>query len=202
MRWEAQRFEGLWINSVWIYGGDKGVFWMAAHIPGMDGNNGSGWSGKVCRVTKWCWETVYVCINTWSLRHLTSAEEYPDEEYLDMSKSSSLKYKRHQQLWVGQQQADNPDKLFWYQFRLSRPLKWHKWLPHDRAVCGQTTTREHVVQKQKRTTLCSGRERGSKRRTTISQVPHVAAHQNAWLRVYDATHARRLVFSNKRVGLI
>lgn len=32
-----------------------------------------------------------ICINTWSLRHLTSAEEYPDEEYLDMSKSSSLK---------------------------------------------------------------------------------------------------------------
>lgn len=31
-----------------------------------------------------------MCINTWSLRHLTSAEEYPDEEYLDMSKSSSL----------------------------------------------------------------------------------------------------------------
>ena len=30
------------------------------------------------------------CIDTWSLRHLTSAEEYPDEEYLDMSKSSSL----------------------------------------------------------------------------------------------------------------
>lgn len=44
---------------------------------------------------------IYVCINTWSLRHLTSAEEYPDEEYLDMSKSSSLKYKRDQQLWVG-----------------------------------------------------------------------------------------------------
>lgn len=41
-----------------------------------------------------------MCINTWSLRHLTSAEEYPDEEYLDMSKSSSLKYKRNQQLWV------------------------------------------------------------------------------------------------------
>lgn len=39
-----------------------------------------------------------VCIDTWSLRHLTSAEEYPDEEYLDMSKSSSLKDKRHQQL--------------------------------------------------------------------------------------------------------
>lgn len=35
------------------------------------------------------------CIDTWSLRHLTSAEEYPDEEYLDMSKSSSLKDKRH-----------------------------------------------------------------------------------------------------------
>lgn len=32
-----------------------------------------------------------VFIDTWSLRHLTSAEEYPDEEYLDMSKSSSLK---------------------------------------------------------------------------------------------------------------
>lgn len=31
-----------------------------------------------------------MCIDTWSLRHLTSAEEYPDEEYLDMSKSSSL----------------------------------------------------------------------------------------------------------------
>lgn len=31
-----------------------------------------------------------VCIDTWSLRHLTSAEEYPDDEYLDMSKSSSL----------------------------------------------------------------------------------------------------------------
>lgn len=46
--------------------------------------------------------SICVCINTWSLRHLTSAEEYPDEEYLDMSKSSSLKYKyRHQQLWVG-----------------------------------------------------------------------------------------------------
>lgn len=38
-----------------------------------------------------------VCIDTWSLRHLTSAEEYPDEEYLDMSKSSSLKDRRHQQ---------------------------------------------------------------------------------------------------------
>lgn len=38
-----------------------------------------------------------VCIDTWSLRHLTSAEEYPDEEYLDMSKSSSLKDTRHQQ---------------------------------------------------------------------------------------------------------
>lgn len=37
-------------------------------------------------------------INTWSLRHLTSAEEYPDEEYLDMSKSSSLKYKRQGQV--------------------------------------------------------------------------------------------------------
>lgn len=36
-----------------------------------------------------------VCIDTWSLRHLTSAEEYPDEEYLDMSKSSSLKDTRH-----------------------------------------------------------------------------------------------------------
>lgn len=34
---------------------------------------------------------IYIRINTWSLRHLTSAEEYPDEEYLDMSKSSSLK---------------------------------------------------------------------------------------------------------------
>lgn len=43
---------------------------------------------------------ICVCINTWSLRHLTSAEEYPDEEYLDMSKSSSLKYKQHQQLSV------------------------------------------------------------------------------------------------------
>ena len=32
-----------------------------------------------------------VFIDTWSLRHLTSAEEYPDDEYLDMSKSSSLK---------------------------------------------------------------------------------------------------------------
>lgn len=39
-----------------------------------------------------------VCIDTWSLRHLTSAEEYPDEEYLDMSKSSSLKDRRHRQL--------------------------------------------------------------------------------------------------------
>lgn len=76
-------------------------FFMSAHIPGVDGNNGTGWSGKVvCRVIKWCWETISVCINTWSLRHLTSAEEYPDEEYLDMSKSSSLKYKRNQQLWV------------------------------------------------------------------------------------------------------
>lgn len=39
-----------------------------------------------------------VCVYTWSLRHLTSAEEYPDEEYLDMSKSSSLKDRRHQKL--------------------------------------------------------------------------------------------------------
>ena len=39
-----------------------------------------------------------MCIDTWSLRHLTSAEEYPDEEYLDMSKSSSLKDRRHLQL--------------------------------------------------------------------------------------------------------
>lgn len=39
-----------------------------------------------------------VCIDTWSLRHLTSAEEYPDEEYLDISKSSSLGNKRCQQL--------------------------------------------------------------------------------------------------------
>ncbi len=38
-----------------------------------------------------------VCIDTWSLRHLTSAEEYPDEEYLDMSKSSSLKDRRQQE---------------------------------------------------------------------------------------------------------
>lgn len=37
---------------------------------------------------------IYILINTWSLRHLTSAEEYPDEEYLDMSKSSSLKDRR------------------------------------------------------------------------------------------------------------
>ena len=36
-----------------------------------------------------------MCINTWSLRHLTSAEEYPDEEYLDMSKSSSLKDRQY-----------------------------------------------------------------------------------------------------------
>lgn len=39
-----------------------------------------------------------VCIDTWSLRHLTSAEEYPDEEYLDMSKSSSLKDRSQHEL--------------------------------------------------------------------------------------------------------
>lgn len=44
-----------------------------------------------------------VCIDTWSLRHLTSAEEYPDEEYLDMSKSSSLKSIRYKQLKNGVQ---------------------------------------------------------------------------------------------------
>lgn len=38
------------------------------------------------------------CIDTWSLRHLTSAEEYPDDEYLDMSKSSSLRDRRQQKL--------------------------------------------------------------------------------------------------------
>lgn len=89
---DVKEEDGLTVCE-WIYGGEKGVL-MAAHVPDVDGNNGTGWSGNVvCRVTKWCWETIYVCINTWSLRHLTSAEEYPDEEYLDMSKSSSLKYK-------------------------------------------------------------------------------------------------------------
>lgn len=34
-------------------------------------------------------------VSTCSLRHLTSAEEYPDDEYLDMSKSSSLKENTH-----------------------------------------------------------------------------------------------------------
>lgn len=48
-----------------------------------------------------------VCISTWSLRHLTSAEEYPDEEYLDTSKSSSLKDRGRQQL---QLQKTGPSK--------------------------------------------------------------------------------------------
>lgn len=45
-----------------------------------------------------------------------------------------------------------------------------------------------------------------KRQTAVNKVSHAAAHQNAWLRVYDATHARRLVFSShacvQRLGLI
>lgn len=48
-----------------------------------------------------------VCIDTWSLRHLTSAEEYPDEEYLDMSKSSSLKDRRQQQLDIKDEGLNN-----------------------------------------------------------------------------------------------
>lgn len=59
---------------------------------------GTGWSGgDTCGVKRH--ELQYnVCIDTWSLRHLTSAEEYPDEEYLDMSKSSSLKDRRLERL--------------------------------------------------------------------------------------------------------
>lgn len=57
---------------------------VAAHVPGV--NNGVGGLAVML-----CVQLQYnMCIDTWSLRHLTSAEEYPDEEYLDMSKSSSL----------------------------------------------------------------------------------------------------------------
>lgn len=153
----------------WIYGGDKGFFLMAAHIPGVDGNDGTGWSGKVvCSVTKWCWETIYVCINTWSLRHLTSAEEYPDEEYLDMSKSSSLKYKRDQQLWVGQWILDcgcldNRAKVVLLKI-LNCPNTKHD----SKADTGLCSVQTHwpclnMAQKQNRTTLCRGCTRESKK---------------------------------------
>lgn len=73
---------------------------MGAHIPGVGGvtmelGDQAGLSVESLNDAV---KPYSVCIDTWSLRHLTSAEEYPDEEYLDMSKSSSLKDRRHQQL--------------------------------------------------------------------------------------------------------
>lgn len=73
---------------------------MGAHIPGVGGvtmevGDQVGLSAESLNDAV---KQYSVCIDTWSLRHLTSAEEYPDEEYLDMSKSSSLKDRRQQEL--------------------------------------------------------------------------------------------------------
>lgn len=64
---------------------------------------GTGWSGGDTGGVTLYKLQYNVCIDTWSLRHLTSAEEYPDEEYLDMSKSSSLKGSQREKMrvWKG-----------------------------------------------------------------------------------------------------
>lgn len=54
----------------------------------LDNNGNQRREGK--GVSEWN-EEADVC----SVTHLTSAEEYPDDEYLDMSKSSSLKQNRN-----------------------------------------------------------------------------------------------------------
>lgn len=65
---------------------------------------GTGWSGGDTGGVTLYKLQYNVCIDTWSLRHLTSAEEYPDEEYLDMSKSSSLKGSQREKMrvWKGE----------------------------------------------------------------------------------------------------
>ena len=71
--------------------GASGLTVVRRGLPGVgmgrgDGGDGGGVVGQGGGIIDYS-----VFIDTWSLRHLTSAEEYPDDEYLDMSKSSSLR---------------------------------------------------------------------------------------------------------------